>query len=42
MQTNGTGLGIIDPVVLAKPNLALWVTRDHKFVQNSEAECGAH
>jgi hypothetical protein len=25
-----TAATIIDPVVLAKPNLALWVTKDHR------------
>ena len=29
-QQNGTAQHIIDPVVLAKPNLALWVTKDHQ------------
>jgi L-iditol 2-dehydrogenase len=33
IQANGTTTttkGAIDPQVLARPNLALWVTKDHK------------
>jgi L-iditol 2-dehydrogenase len=39
-QPNGTVKHIIDPVVLAKPNLALWVTKDHKcvFAGNEDAK----
>lgn len=28
----GTDLHIIDPEVLTRPNIALWVTKDHKWV----------
>jgi L-iditol 2-dehydrogenase len=33
IQANGTATttnSVIDPQVLARPNLALWVTKDHK------------
>jgi len=27
---NGMAKHVVDPQVLAKPNIALWVTKDHK------------
>jgi L-iditol 2-dehydrogenase len=33
---NGQAKHIIDPEVLSRPNLALWVTKDHNIYQKEE------
>ena len=37
--TNGHAEGIthiVDPLTLTRPNLALWVTKDHRYVSRFE------